>query len=273
MRDSYVALNKSVKDAFNALLLKETVMLQDSFFNFCNMKGIDSISDQIRIEYLKYELGFSNEEIEDYKKLIDNNKKTIQEIVDKVNKDVGSKKVIIRDISELESMRDKTNLHNYDTEMFLRWNYAAATDQVRMYMLLEHGGIYADLDMMPAYSPEITKIIYDVGGDAFFENLQIRRSISDIVLKLVTDSSASSRSISIEEIAKEVDMSKISAEEKRKLSQLIGELQKFSKSHEKKDLFAKMSSDVIRDFMPILQRYHKWEKMERSRIEWLNDVS
>ncbi|ATQ72630.1 LifA/Efa1-related large cytotoxin [Chlamydia psittaci] len=260
MRDSYVALNKSVKDAFNALLLKETVMLQDSFFNFCNMKGIDSISDQIRIEYLKYELGFSNEEIEDYKKLIDNNKKTIQEIVDKVNKDVGSKKVIIRDISELESMRDKTNLHNYDTEMFLRWNYAAATDQVRMYMLLEHGGIYADLDMMPAYSPEITKIIYDVGGDAFFENLQIRRSISDIVLKLVTDSSASSRSISIEEIAKEVDMSKISAEEKRKLSQLIGELQKFSKSHEKKDLFAKMSSDVIRDFMPILQRYHKWEK-------------
>lgn len=75
MRETYIELNKRVKDAFNALLLKETVMLQDSFFNFCNMKGIDSISDQIRIEYLKHELGFSDEEIEDYKKLIEDNKK------------------------------------------------------------------------------------------------------------------------------------------------------------------------------------------------------
>lgn len=157
-------------------------------------------------------------------------------------------------------MRDKTNLHNYDTEMFLRWNYAAATDQVRMYMLLEHGGIYADLDMMPAYSPEITKIIYDVGGDAFFENLQIRRSISDVVLKLVTQSSARSQSISLGEIAQDVDMSKISPEDKTKLSQLIDQLQEFSQSHENKAFFARMSPDVIRDFMPILQRYHKWEK-------------
>lgn len=260
MREAYVALQKNVRDAFNALLLQETVVLQDSFFNFCNMRGIDSISDQTRIEYLKHELGFSDEEIEDYKKLIENNKKKIKDIVDNVNRDLGSTKVIIRDISELKSMKDKTNLHNYDTEMFLRWNYAAATDQVRMYMLLEHGGIYADLDMMPAYSQEVTKMIYDVGGDAFFENLQIRRAISDVVLKLVTKSSARSQSISLGEIAQDVDMSKISSEDKTKLSQLIDQLQTFSQSHDNKAFFARMASDTIRDFMPILQRYHKWGK-------------
>ncbi|WP_349821431.1 LifA/Efa1-related large cytotoxin [Chlamydia abortus] len=251
----YNALHKSVRDAFNALLFQETVIQQDSFFNFCTLKGLDSISDQTRIEYLTQELGFSAEEVEDYKKLIESNKKKIEHLVSKVNKDLGENKVFVKDIKELKSMSDNTNRHNYGTEMLLRWNYAAATDQVRMYMLYEYGGIYADLDMMPAYSPEITKMIHGIGGDVFFENLQIRRAISYLVLKLVN---GKARSISLGEIAQALDISKISSEDKTKLLQLGDELQRFARSHEHKDFFARMASDVVRDFMPILQRYHKW---------------
>ncbi|EQM62627.1 cysteine protease, YopT-type domain protein [Chlamydia ibidis 10-1398/6] len=254
MREAYVGLHKNIQDAFNAFLLQQTVIQQDNFFNFCTLKGVDSISDQTRIDYLEKELGLSTDEVEDYKKLIEKNKKKIQDIVAKVNKDLGKDKVFIKDIKELKSMSNPINRYNYDTEMFLRWNYAAATDQVRMYMLGEIGGIYTDLDMMPAYSAEVNQIIYDVGGNAFFEDLQTRRAISYIVLKLVSDSS---KEISLGQIATDVDISKISSEDKTKLSKLIDELKTFLTSHKKKALFARMSSDVVRDFMPILQRYHK----------------
>ncbi|AFS20699.1 cysteine protease, YopT-type domain protein [Chlamydia psittaci GR9] len=255
MRETYAGLHKSVKDAFNSFFLQETVIQQDNFFNFCSLKGVDSISDQTRIDYLEKELLLPREEVEGYKKLIEKNKKKIEEIVSKVNKDIGENRVFIKDIKELKSMHDRTNLYNYNTEMFLRWNYAAATDQVRMYMLNEIGGIYTDLDMMPAYSSEIIKIIDRVGGNEFFENLQIRRAISYFVLKLVNDRS---QPISLGEVAQELDISRISSEDKTKLSRLIDELQTFSQSHEKKAFFARMAPDVVRDFMPILQRYHKW---------------
>ncbi|AFS24770.1 LifA/Efa1-related large cytotoxin [Chlamydia psittaci] len=255
MRETYVGLHKSIRDAFNSFLLQQTVIQQDNFFNFCTLKGVDSISDQTRIDYLEKELLLPREEVEDYKKLIEKNKKKIEEIVSKVNKDIGENRVFIKDIKELKSMHDRTNLYNYNTEMFLRWNYAAATDQVRMYMLDEIGGIYTDLDMMPAHSAEVNKIIHDVGGNIFFEDLSIRRAISYIVLKLVNDSS---QSISLDQMSKDLDMTRISASDKTKLSQLLDKLRTFSQSHEKKAFFARMSPDVVRDFMPILQRYHKW---------------
>ncbi|WP_213318315.1 LifA/Efa1-related large cytotoxin [Chlamydiifrater volucris] len=255
MRESYEALNKSIKNTFNALLLKETVVQQDHFFNFCLLKGLNSISDETRIEFLTKEMSLPKEEISEYRKLIENNKRKIQKLVDTVNADLKKTRVFIKDIKELDAMSNRINQYNYNMEMLLRWNYAAATDQTRMYMLLEHGGIYTDLDMMPAYSSAINKQIYDVGGDSFFEDLSIRRAISGITLKLVNENS---QSLSLQDIAQEVDLSKISEENQQKLSTLIDNLKSFAQAHDGKSFFERMDSSIIRDTMPILQRYHKW---------------
>ncbi|WP_348660397.1 LifA/Efa1-related large cytotoxin [Chlamydiifrater volucris] len=255
MRETYSKLNKNIRDTFNVLLLKETIIQQDRFFNFCTLQGVDSISDQTRINFLIKEMNLSEEEIAEYKKLIETNEKKIQKLADKVNAELGSKRVEVKDIKTLDAMKDKINRYNYDTEMLLRWNYAAATDQLRMYMLYEYGGIYTDLDMMPAYSLAVNEKIYAAGGTLFFEDLSIRRAISGAVLKLVSESS---KSISLEEIGKELDLSKISEENREKLSTLIKDLESFAKIHSEKEFFAKMAPDVIRDTMPILQRYHKW---------------
>lgn len=86
-------------------------------------------------------------------------KRKLKKIIKAVNDDLGEERVKLKDISELKSMQEAQNVYNYELEALLRWNYAAATDQVRMYMLKELGGIYTDLDMMPSYSQDILEII------------------------------------------------------------------------------------------------------------------
>ncbi|MCW3253846.1 glycosyltransferase [Escherichia coli] len=39
----------------------------------------------------------------------------------------------------------------------MRGNYASATDQLRVYILKEYGGIYTDYDVTPAYGKMSTK--------------------------------------------------------------------------------------------------------------------
>ncbi|WP_213357667.1 LifA/Efa1-related large cytotoxin [Chlamydiifrater phoenicopteri] len=255
MRAAYFSLSKNVKDTFNALLLKETVVQQDRFFNFCLLKGLGSISDETRIEFLSQEMNLPQEEIAAYRKLIEDNKRKVQQLIDKVNTDLQRTRVYIKDIKELNAMSNKINQYNYNMEMLLRWNYAAATDQARMYMLYELGGIYTDLDMMPAYSSDINKQIHDIGGDSFFEDLSTRRAISGITLKLVNEER---QSLSLQDIAQEVDLSKIPKDNQEKLPELIEKLKSFASSHDSKDFFDRMASSVVRDTMPILQRYHKW---------------
>lgn len=46
---------------------------------------------------------------------------------------------------------------NYQQELILRGNYAAATDMLRAYILKNHGGIYADYDVIPNYTPKFIK--------------------------------------------------------------------------------------------------------------------
>lgn len=251
--DDHNKMTKEIRGRFDALFLENMIVAQDGFFNFCLLRGIDSINDETRVEYLEKHLELPKDEIEQYKKTIEANKQKIKTIVDKVNAGLKEPRAYIRDISELRSMREAVNLYNYETEMFLRWNYPAATDQVRMYMLKEHGGIYMDLDMMPAYSTEFTKKILEVGQDRFFESLKVRRAISYAVLKLVGEGATS---VSIDQIAKDIDLSGVTQDDKTKLTKLIKDLEGMVK--EKKTLFQKMAPDTIRDFMPILQRYHRW---------------
>ncbi|MEF9520049.1 LifA/Efa1-related large cytotoxin [Chlamydia crocodili] len=264
----YEKLDKDIRDNFNALFLRNMVVSQDGFFNFCMLKGSSSITDDIRIEYLEKTIKLPQEEIEQYKKTIEANKQKIKDLVEKVNKDLGSDKVKIKDIKELTSMKDTTNLYNYEMEMFLRWNYAAASDQIRMYMLKEHGGIYTDLDMMPQYSQEATNAIFEKGGNKFFESLQIRRAISDAALKIANGQTT----VTLEEIGKEIKLSKLTDEDKTKIKELITEFQKIHKGEgggqgkPKTSLFQKMAPDTIRDTMPVLRRYHKWDSGWNVRI-------
>lgn len=251
--DSQTKLDEKIKNQFNALFLKEMVIAQDGFFNFCLLKGITKITDNVRIEYLKNVLKIPQSEIQDYSELINTNKKKIQDLVSQVNQDLQSTKVFIKDIKELQSMQSPDNIYNYELEMLLRWNYAAASDQLRMYMLKEHGGIYTDLDMMPQYSSEVTQKIFEYGGNRFFESLKLRRIISYAALK-----AAMGKTISWEQMSTDINTSNLQISDKEALNKLFTYFQETVKTQAPKALFQKMSPTVIRDQMPILQRYHKW---------------
>ncbi|WP_375793456.1 LifA/Efa1-related large cytotoxin [Chlamydia sp. 12-01] len=260
MYNDYERVDEHVKNHFNAIFLRNIIVSQDGFFNFCMLKGVDAITDDIRIEYLEKTIKLPKEEIEQYKKTIETNKKKIQDIVSKVNSELGSTRVIIKDVKELTRMKDRTHLYNYETEMLLRWNYAAASDQIRMFMLEEHGGIYTDLDIMPTYSQEVTDIIYKKGGNRFFESLQVRRALSDAALKIANGETA----VTLDQIAKEIETSELTDDDRDKITQLISEFEKIHKGEgggqgkTKKSLFQTMAPEIVRDTMPILRRYHKW---------------
>ncbi|QVE49097.1 LifA/Efa1-related large cytotoxin [Chlamydia crocodili] len=260
MYNDYERVDEHVKNHFNAIFLRNIIVSQDGFFNFCMLKGVDAITDQTRIEYLEETIKLPKEEIEQYKKTIETNKKKIQDIVDKVNKSLGSDRVKIKDVKNLTRMKDRMHLYNYEMEMLLRWNYAAASDQIRMFMLEEHGGIYTDLDIMPTYSQEVTNAIFEKGGNRFFESLQIRRALSDAALKIANGETT----VTLEQITKEIDTSELTDDDKKKVTELIGKFQEIHKSEggaqgkTKKSLFQTMAPEIVRDTMPILRRYHKW---------------
>jgi cysteine protease domain, YopT-type len=254
--DRYKHLSEEIRTNFDALFLKNMVLSQDGFFNYCLLKGIGTIDDQTRIAYLQDELHLPEEEIQQYKDLIKANEQKIKDLVSKVNTDLGKERVFIKNIRDLSSMQDRTNTYNYEMEMLLRWNYPAASDQIRMYMLKELGGIYTDLDMMPQYSPDVLQMINEIGGDRFFEELPIRRAVSDGVLRLANGESG----ITIDKIAQDIDISKLTRSDRTQLEKLLTDIENKQKSSgtSKFSLFQRMATDSVRDFMPILQRHHKW---------------
>ncbi len=262
--EEYQTINKEVRQRFDILFLKNMVIAQDGFFNYCLLKGLDNISDETRIEYLEKELKLPQEEVEQYKKLKDSNKEKIASMVKQLNKDLGSERVKIKDIKDLESMKHTQNIYNYETEMLLRWNYAAATDQIRMYMLEEIGGLYTDLDMMPAYSKEVLEVIKKhSSGNRMFEDMTSRRAISDAVLKLAVGKATS---VSMADVEKDINISRLTDEDKQKLGELFKELESFAKEGveeasgqgkaKKKSFFQPMDMNIVRNTLPILRRYH-----------------
>ncbi|WP_370917922.1 LifA/Efa1-related large cytotoxin [Chlamydia pecorum] len=283
-------ISEEIRSRFDLLFLKNMIIMQDSFFNYCQLKGIGSITDEVRIEYLEKEIKLPAEEITQYKELIKTNEEKVKKIVKTVNDDLGEERVKIKDISELKSMQEAQNVYNYELEALLRWNYAAATDQVRMYMLKEHGGIYMDLDMMPSYSQDILEIIQKHSSskektkekpptpedNRLFEDMFCRRAISDAVLKLATGKETE---VSLEKIEKDIDLTRLRESDKPKLQALFKDLEKFAKENppdkpkgaegnkgeettlKKKSFFQPMSETTVRDTMPILRRYHHYDEL------------
>lgn len=267
--EKYQTISEEVRKRFDILFLKNTVIAQDNFFNYCLLKGLDNISDETRVDYLEKELKLSQEEVEQYKKLKESNREKIASMVKQLNEKLGSERVKIKDVKDLESMKHSQNIYNYELEMLLRWNYAAATDQIRMYMLEEIGGLYTDLDMMPAYSQEVLEAIEKhSSGNRMFEDMTSRRAISDAVLKLAVGKATA---VSITDIAKDIDISRLTDEDKQKLGDLFKELESFVKEEvegasepgkaKKKSFFQPMDMNIVRNTLPILRRYHYYPEL------------
>lgn len=252
--DNYNKFSKEIQSNFDVLLLHEMITIQDSFFNYCQLKGVGAITDETRIEYLEKVLKVKEEDLSHYKETIKRNKESIEKLVKEINDSTGRERVVIKDIRDLKSLQDLTNSYNYETEMLLRWNYAAATDQLRMYMLKEYGGIYTDLDIMPQYSQDVLQKIMDVGGSRFFEHDKLRRTLSFAALKL---GSGKQTTVSFEEAKKAMTLPTFTLQDKSQISEIFKYLE--TETQAKKSLFQPMDVTVVRDFMPILQRYHKWQ--------------
>lgn len=271
--EKFTKISDEIRGKFDRLFLKNVIVAQDGFFNFCLLKGLGNINDETRAEYLEKELKLPTEEIEQYKKLKETNKEKIAAIVKQLNEKLGSDRVKIKDIKELQSMKQARNVYNYEQEMFLRWNYAAATDQIRMYMLEEFGGLYTDLDMMPSYSQEVLELIKKHSdGNRMFEDMSSRRAISDAVLKMALGKATI---VSMEEVAKDIDVSRLTEEDKTKLNALFKDLEPFAKPDSKgaeaeggegakgtkKSFFQPMDLNIVRNTMPILRRYHHYPEL------------
>ncbi|WP_407365616.1 LifA/Efa1-related large cytotoxin [Chlamydia pecorum] len=288
--DKHNKISEKIRSRFDLLFLKNMIIVQDNFFNYCQLKGIGNIDDNIRIEYLEKEIKLPAEEITKYKELIKTNEEKVKKIIKAVNDDLGKERVKLKDVSELKSMQEAQNVYNYELEALLRWNYAAATDQVRMYMLKEHGGIYTDLDMMPSYSQEILELIkkHSTGKEKtkekhpspqdnrLFEDMSCRRAISDAVLKLAIGKATE---VTLEQVGKDIDLSRLSETDKPKLQALFKDLENFAKENppdkpkgaegnkgeettlKKKSFFQPMSETTVRDTMPILRRYHHYDEL------------
>ncbi|EHK4834142.1 hypothetical protein I8B34_005922, partial [Escherichia coli] len=149
---TYQKISTPLKHMFNSFFLENMIKLQDNFFNYCIVKGVTEINDELRINYLKNVIKLSDDDIGNYQKTINDNKDRVKKLILDLQKQFGENRISIKDVNSLTSLSKSENNHNYQTEMLLRWNYPAASDLLRMYILKEHGGIYTDTDMMPAYS-------------------------------------------------------------------------------------------------------------------------
>ncbi|EEV3547844.1 glycosyl transferase, partial [Escherichia coli] len=151
----------------------------------------------------------------------------------------------LRDINTLESFKKPQDYFFYQQEMLLRWNYAAASDQVRMNILKEYGGIYTDTDILPAYSDEVSQIINKKSdGDMFFEDLKLRRFISEAILSLIKGEKYSIKHDSLDE------------KTRNQLNAILSEIEKLTIDN----YFKPVETTVIRDSFKIFKRYQKWSE-------------
>ncbi len=242
---TYQKISTPLKHMFNSFFLENMIKLQDNFFNYCIVKGVTEINDELRINYLKNVIKLSDDDIGNYQKTINDNKDRVKKLILDLQKQFGENRISIKDVNSLTSLSKSENNHNYQTEMLLRWNYPAASDLLRMYILKEHGGIYTDTDMMPAYSKQVIfKIMMQTNGDnRFLEDLKLRRAISDGVLRYVNNQNID-----------EVNYNEISDADKNIIKKILTEISKMPED----SIFTKINTRIPRDTMPILRRYHLW---------------
>ncbi|HHR5809905.1 TPA: TcdA/TcdB catalytic glycosyltransferase domain-containing protein, partial [Providencia alcalifaciens] len=244
--EGYEKISTPLKEMFNLLFLENMIKLQDAYFNYCIINGISDINDLSRITYLRDIVKLSEDDIDSFQKTISDNKLKVNSLINDLQKEFGQERILIKDVNSLKMLSEPDKRYNYQTEMLLRWNYPAASDLLRMYILKEYGGIYTDTDMMPAYS---SKVVYSImmnsqsQNNDFLEKLTLRRVISEGVLKY-----ANGKDIN------DINLEGTTELEKVLIKNIVSAISKIPKN----EIFQKIDTHIMRDTMPILRRYHLW---------------
>ncbi|HHR5887065.1 TPA: TcdA/TcdB catalytic glycosyltransferase domain-containing protein [Providencia alcalifaciens] len=232
--------NQKLKDNFEYHLFKSTLQLQDAVMNYAYTKGLLTFNDHNRITFLKEVLHYDDGKIQYFEQSLKSNKDKLEEIKKKLITIFGEDKLNIKSVTELPEMKQVHSKQNYQRELILRGNYAAATDMLRAIILKNYGGIYSDYDITPAYTPKIYQIIekYSKNFD-FLEQEPLRRAINDELLSLVSkEPSAGTKN-------------QLSVEDKQRLESIINEISKETK------IFYPVQTKVTRDSI-LMSKRHQW---------------
>ncbi|HFU0259762.1 TPA: TcdA/TcdB catalytic glycosyltransferase domain-containing protein, partial [Vibrio parahaemolyticus] len=132
--------NNKLTSLFNTYLFKSMLQVQDAVMNYAYTKGLLNFNDNDRISFLKEALHYDEKKIEEFKKILQGNKDKIKEIENKLVEVFGREKIKLNEATSLPDLKKVHRKQQYQQELILRGNYAAATDQLRMYILKNHGG-------------------------------------------------------------------------------------------------------------------------------------
>lgn len=187
-QDFSESFNIKLTDLFERCLFKSVLQVQDSVMNYAYIKGLLTFNDNHRIKFLKDILNYDAEKIKKFQQTVEENNRKLRDLEKKLIDIFGKENVNIKDVNELPEMQIAHRKQNYQQELILRGNYAAATDMLRAYILKNHGGIYADYDVIPNYTPEVYKIVQDnCNNFDFLEKEDHRRALSDEILSLISN--------------------------------------------------------------------------------------
>lgn len=242
LENRYKSLTSETKEKFNVFFLESMIGMQDNYFTYCISNGISNTDDISRLDFLTNVLKLSPEVQNDFKSTVEKNKRDIDLLKNTISQKFGDR-FQLRDINTLESFKKPQVLFFYQQEMLLRWNYAAASDQVRINILKEYGGIYTDTDILPAYSDKVSQIINEKSDDKrFFEDLKLRRIISESILSLIKGEKYSIKHDGLDETTL------------NQLNNILSEIEKLTID----DYFKPVETKVVRDTFKIFKRYQKW---------------
>ncbi|CTU32989.1 TcdA/TcdB catalytic glycosyltransferase domain-containing protein [Escherichia coli] len=234
-----------LKTLFETNLLKSVLQIQDAVMNYAYTRGILNFSDQDRISFLKEILHYDNKKIDKFKEIIHKNKIKTYSLNDDLSNIFGQGNFHIHDATMLPDMKKVQYKQRYQQELILRGNYASATDQLRVYILKEYGGIYTDYDVTPAYGKNIYKIIqeHSINYD-FLEKEHHRRALNDEILSVISKEPSTGIK------------NKLPEQDRKRLSVIVDKIKKL----DPKDIFSPIDTMIIRDSMVMSKRYQYWGK-------------
>ncbi|MFV2599147.1 TcdA/TcdB catalytic glycosyltransferase domain-containing protein [Escherichia coli] len=234
-----------LKTLFETNLLKSVLQIQDAVMNYAYTRGILNFSDQDRISFLKEILHYDNKKIDNFKEIIHKNKIKTYSLNDDLSNIFGQGNFHIHDATMLPDMKKVQYKQRYQQELILRGNYASATDQLRVYILKEYGGIYTDYDVTPAYGKNIYKIIqeHSINYD-FLEKEHHRRALNDEILSVISKEPSTGIK------------NKLPEQDRKRLSVIVDKIKKL----DPKDIFSPIDTMIIRDSMVMSKRYQYWGK-------------
>ncbi|EOJ4717282.1 TcdA/TcdB catalytic glycosyltransferase domain-containing protein [Escherichia albertii] len=226
---------------FEIHLFNSMLNIQDSIMNYAYAKGLLTFNDNDRIDFLKDILKYDDAQLKEFATKIYQNKEKIKVLEQKLIDIFGRENVSVNDIRTLSDMKKVHRKQQYQQELILRGNYAAATDQLRISILKQYGGIYTDYDVTPSYTKDVYKIITDYSNNYdFLEDITYRRALSDEILAFISgeESSGLKKTLSLDA--------------QNRLDMII------SKIKDHNEVFSPVNTKVIRDSIILSKRYQWW---------------